>query len=219
MTKPLTKSQIDKLGERLKLGPIYDSDLELLDQYRMTFLDAYGNLFNTIIRLGLNPTGRAVKSTKSIIEKLKREKGRLSNIQDIAGCRLIVKNIDSQNGVVALLQSAFPLTTKVVDRRVTPKNGYRAVHIIVKHQDKLIEIQVRTKLQDYWAEVSERLSDQYGIEIKYGQGARQVLEYLTSFSKGIKTLEDSRQKNLPEVLLPRIVEDFEIFLKKLYEIV
>jgi putative GTP pyrophosphokinase len=43
--------------------------------------------------LGLEPTGRPAKSTSSISDKLRRESIRLSQIQDIAGCRVIAPDI------------------------------------------------------------------------------------------------------------------------------
>lgn len=36
-------------------------------------------------RLKLEPTGRPLKTTQAIVEKLRREKTRLSQMQDIAG--------------------------------------------------------------------------------------------------------------------------------------
>ena len=54
------------------------------------------------------------------------------------------------------------------DRRAVPSHGYRAVHVIVTVDHRLVEIQVRTTLQDLWAQVVERLADQWGRGIRYG---------------------------------------------------
>src|SRR5262249_6618844 len=98
----------------------------------------------------MRPTGRPAKSTTSVIEKLRRESIRLSQIQDIAGCRLIGAKIHDQNQMVTDLVAAFSTTT-IIDRRKNPSHGYRAVHVIVQSQGRLIEIQVRTALQHLWA--------------------------------------------------------------------
>lgn len=170
MTTKLSKTQIDRLGDRLRNGPPTDSDLRLLDEYRRSFSEAYETVIEIIReQLKLESTGRPAKSTSSLVEKLHRESIRLSQVQDIAGCRIVVNDINDQNRVVASLQSVFPGAT-VVDRRGNPSYGYRAVHVIAKISGKFIEIQVRSAPQHLWAEVSEKFSDVVDPTIKYGGG-------------------------------------------------
>jgi len=120
MAKELSKTQIDRLGDRLKKGNITEADLRLLDQYRRSFTPAYEVVVGTIRKdLALEPTGRPAKSTTSISEKLRRESIRLTQIQDIAGCRLTVTDIAEQDSVVQSLNNLFNKTT-VVDRRQQP---------------------------------------------------------------------------------------------------
>jgi ppGpp synthetase/RelA/SpoT-type nucleotidyltranferase len=140
--------------------------------------------------LGLQPTGRAAKSTTAIIEKLRRESIRLTQIQDIAGCRLIVSNLAEQDRVVSDLRSAFT-DVRVVDRRQKPSHGYRAVHVIVQSQDRVAEIQVRTLLQHGWAEVSEKVSDNVGKDIKYGGGSESLRSRLLMMSELIARNEEA----------------------------
>ena len=85
----LSKTQIDRLGDRLREGRLEDADLRALDAYRRAFSEAYESVIQVIREeVGLEPTGRPAKSTKSIIDKLRRESLRLSQMQDIAGCRV-----------------------------------------------------------------------------------------------------------------------------------
>jgi ppGpp synthetase/RelA/SpoT-type nucleotidyltranferase len=162
----ISKTKIDRLGDRLRKGNITDDDLRLLDEYRRSLTGAYEDVVGTIRdRLGLEPTGRPAKSTTSIAEKLRRESIRLTQVQDIAGCRLIVVNIAEQDRVVTNLVRHFIKTT-VVDRRAKPSHGYRAVHVIATIDDKAVEIQVRTVLQQLWAELSEKISDTIDPAIK-----------------------------------------------------
>ena len=178
----VSKTQIDRLGERLKKGNISDDDLRLLDAYRRSFSEAYEFVVGAVRKeLGLEPTGRPAKSTTSISDKLRRESIRLTQIQDIAGCRLVVANIAEQDAVVNSLKNLFEDTT-VIDRREKPSHGYRAVHVIVSHLGRLIEVQVRSSLQHLWAELSEKYSDVEGAEIKYGGGDKTIQEYLTRTS-------------------------------------
>src|SRR6266850_1780937 len=97
----LSRSQINRLGERLRTGGISELDLRLLDGYRRSFTEVYEGIVGRIRdQLGLEPTGRLAKSTISIIDKLRRERTRLSRMQDIAGCRLVVPDIQTQDEVV-----------------------------------------------------------------------------------------------------------------------
>ncbi len=120
---------------------------------------------------------RPAKSTPSIIEKLKRESIRLSQMQDIAGCRLIVDNVMAQESLADAVMRLFPGAQKI-DRRSNPSHGYRAIHLMVKPADRAVEIQIRTELQHLWAQLSERYADTFGSAIKYGGGDESVREML-----------------------------------------
>ena len=65
-----SKSQIDRLGDRLRKGHISEEDRRLLDGYRRSFTDAYEEAVGKIrVQLSLEPTGRPAKSTTSIVEQ------------------------------------------------------------------------------------------------------------------------------------------------------
>lgn len=192
-----TKAQVDNLGDRLRAGSPNDDALDLLDAYRQSFEPAYRKVVN-LIRLasGDTPTGRPGKSTTSIIAKLNRETMRLSQMQDIAGCRLIVDDLESQQVTVRrLLKQLAPLgRVKSVDRRRRPSHGYRAVHLIVTVDGKPVEIQVRTLYQHLWAELSESAADRYGNQVKYGGEAPnrpEVRQTLDTLSEGLAELESA----------------------------
>jgi len=187
----VSKSAVDRLGERLKRPPISEQDLRSLDEYRRSFGAAYLKVIAAIRALGIATTGRPSKSTTSIVAKLLRESARLSQIQDIAGCRVVVEHVDDQDRVVRQLLSTFERTI-AVDRRQRPSHGYRAVHVIAHVDDRRIEIQVRTRLQHLWAEASEKLSDIAGAELKYGVGPEKMLNLLSTASSHIGNCEDAR---------------------------
>lgn len=86
------------------------------------------------------------------------------------------------------LCSVFSNAT-VVDRRESPSHGYRAVHVIVTIDEKLIELQVRTTLQHLWAELSEKLSDKVDPAIKYGGGDEATRLLLTEASADVAKVE------------------------------
>ena len=187
-----SKSDINRLGDRLKLVPIAEADLVLLNNYRNSFYDTAAFVQAEVFCItSLSASSRPSKTNESIISKLKRLKStRLSQIQDIAGIRLVVENITEQNKIRDLIVANFS-GCKVVDRREDPSYGYRAVHIIVNVDNKLVEIQIRTKLQHLWAQLSEASSEVTESNLKYGQGDPSTLEDLLLRSNAIKLLEES----------------------------
>jgi hypothetical protein len=77
----LTKTQIDRLGDRLRKGPPTEKDLIALDEYMRSFGEAYESVVRIIReQLQLEPTGRFPKSKNSLIEKLHRESIRLKQV-------------------------------------------------------------------------------------------------------------------------------------------
>ena len=195
----LSKTQIDRLGDRLRKGSSSEADLQLLDDYRHSFGDAHDTVVRAIReKLNLLPTGRPEKSTTSIVDKLRRESIRLSQIQDLAGCRIVVTDSNEQDRVVGSLQALFP-GAAIAGRRSLPSHGYRAVHVIAKISGLSIEIQVRSTLQHLWAEFSERLSDRIDPGIKYGSGGDQIKKVLLDASELAATFEQM-EKNLSKIV-------------------
>ena len=189
-----SKSQLDRLGERLRVEEITAGDLRSLDEYRRSFLEPYANTAD-IIRdeLKLEPTGRPAKSTTSIRDKLRRESIRLSQIQDIAGCRIVVPDIVAQDETVRALVDKFG-DVRVSDRRAKPSHGYRAVHLIAQCAGRPIEIQVRSAFQHIWAELSEKIADVFDPALKYGNGPEQWSAWLLRISNSIAEGERLQMK-------------------------
>jgi ppGpp synthetase/RelA/SpoT-type nucleotidyltranferase len=183
----VNKSDLDRLGDRLR-GGISPEDLTFLDTYRRGFRNAYDSVVDRVrAELGLEASGRPAKSTPAIVDKLCRSSMRLTQMQDIAGCRVVVPDIPAQDWVIARLDQMFDAT--VIDRRLKPSNGYRAVHVVVREVGLPVEVQVRTDLQHVWAESSEKLADAFGSQLKYGGGPKEIRELLDDFSKMIGDFE------------------------------
>jgi ppGpp synthetase/RelA/SpoT-type nucleotidyltranferase len=77
-----------------------------------------------------------------------------------------------------------------VDRNLNPSSGYRAIHLVVRDFGVPYEIQIRTELQDRWAQLSERLNDYYP-GIKYGKGPPDIQEELMALSDRTYDVERS----------------------------
>lgn len=192
----LSRSQVDRVGQRLKSGDVDGDVIQTLEKYRGEFSGMY-KVVETLLRdrLGYQVTGRPAKSTVAITEKLRRQSIRLSQIQDIAGCRVIVPTVVAQD-LLGNSLSVFFDDIVLDDKRDVPTNGYRALHAIPKIEGRSIEIQIRTDLQHVWADTSERLADIHGQEVKYGKGAERVVNYLSRFSAAVAKFETAGRRNL-----------------------
>jgi ppGpp synthetase/RelA/SpoT-type nucleotidyltranferase len=156
--------------------------------------------------LGFEATSR-LKTINTIIEKLRREKTRLAEMQDIAGLRIVSQaDLIEQDRIASSIAETFSVR-KVIDRRKQPMHGYRAVHVIATIVGRLIEIQVRTQLQDLWAQAVERLADEAGREIRYGRpphGRSEDVKTVLNLSSDIADIEVGFMKlrqmeaNLPQ---------------------
>ena len=129
-SKPVTKSEIDRIGDKLrKTQPPDEGLLEQLQQSRAVYDGTMARVHGFVASLlGLAPTSR-IKTVNTIVEKLIRSKTRLSSMQDIAGVRVVLgeqADIGTQDVVVAQLVAAFG-KAKVDDLRGAPRHGYRAV--------------------------------------------------------------------------------------------
>ncbi|HEV2641290.1 MAG TPA: hypothetical protein VGT98_01215, partial [Candidatus Elarobacter sp.] len=179
----LSKSQLDKLGSRLRTSTDpEDADLVLLDRYRERFVAMNDTVLEELQEL----TGVAIesrhKSVPSIVAKLRRRQpARLSAIQDLAGARILVWDLRAQDQLVEKLAGRYP-NAVVDDKRRQPTFNYRAVHVIIE-APLPYEVQVRTLNQQTWAQLSERLADRYGFELKYGGGPQEVAAALAEYSE------------------------------------
>lgn len=166
----MTTSQLNRLGDRLRRNiPIEPDDLEQLQAIRAEyFLPA-----REVQRVIRETTGHAatsrVKTDKTIIDKLIRDKTRLSTMHDIAGVRVIAEvTLREQRDLANELLGTFG-GAQLVDRMTEPRFGYRALHVIARHDGFPVEIQVRTTLQHLWAEALEKMSDIWGRGVRYGE--------------------------------------------------
>jgi putative GTP pyrophosphokinase len=220
----ISQSQLTRLGDRLRKEAYDEADLRLLDEYRREFTAPYEAVMHVMRdELELEATGRPAKSTSSIVEKLRRQSIRLGQIQDIAGCRVLVSDGTAQDELVHRVTSRFA-NCAVDDRRGQPSHGYRAVHVIVKHSGRMVEVQVRTALQHLWAELSEKLADLYDPAIKYGGGSEQIRRLLDENSQTVHRIETLERRlisslvrasvNVPEP----IPTDSTEFVKLRYEL-
>lgn len=170
----LSNSQITKLGDRLRSGDFSEADFTVLDEFRQTYSEideqAYPLIQSTLTSTtGWTSTKRKRKTQQSIVDKLRRQpKLRLPQMQDIAGCRIVIEGGSQVADTLgSLLTGAFELLQWEIERKERHAYGYRATHIIAKKGQKYYEIQLRTYAQDVWANLVESLSNENNT-LKYG---------------------------------------------------
>jgi ppGpp synthetase/RelA/SpoT-type nucleotidyltranferase len=188
---PISKSALDRLGARLATAEdTADEDLQELAGVAGAYQDILDRVKAQLNALDYAPTTR-VKTTGTLIEKMHRQAGiRLSQVQDLAGARIIVADRAEQDDATVKIRQHFEsqsCTSKVIDRRASPSHGYRAVHLIVLMDGIPVEIQVRTGLQDAWAQIVERLADRWGRGIRYGEEPENPDERVQGDSPGEPT--------------------------------
>ena len=192
----LSNNQIDGIGAKLRKDEIDAQCLKRLEEFRQLFVPAYEYVEDILAnKMGLKITGRPSKSTVAIIEKLRRETIRLSQIQDIAGCRVLVADLAAQDNLVLNMQVMLQ-DVEIDDKRRNPTNGYRAIHVIAKKLGRPVEIQVRTAMQHAWANLSEKVADEFGHSIKYGIGDVDAIRFLSQLSEATASLELIRHNKM-----------------------
>lgn len=197
----LSNSQVEKLGKRLRTK-VTDEDLRWLDEFRQTYNDidecTYGVVRGVLAsQSDLVLTKRKRKTQQSIVDKLHRQpKLRLPQMQDIAGCRIVLQSgTDQAQCINNLLVKAFENELWPVQSKERQAKGYRAIHIIVKQGKQFYEIQLRTFGQDVWANVVERVSDKHNT-LKYGGNPQEqdIIAKLEDLSEAFVAIDEAAHR-------------------------
>ncbi len=145
-----------------------------------------------------------LKRHDAIMNKLARIPGmKLDRMQDIAGCRAVLDTLDEVRAVER--RWGADLVKDRDDYVAEPKStGYRAVHLIVVYDDRKVEVQLRTRLQQEWAVEVERVGGRMGVDLKSGYGPDEVLQFFATVAEA-HALEDEGQP-VPDDLADSVEE-------------
>lgn len=180
-----SSNEIRQLGKRLRDGGEDADDIGMLEQFRDSFDDLLIEKSCDLDRLfrgaevDVLVSGRS-KRTKSIIRKLKRPGNHgmdLSRMSDLVGLRAIFRSLADQNRGLEIIQSGLEVKGAVSDYR-NRESGYRSIHAIVRNEQQLLEIQLRTLPQHLWAVESES----FGEQAKEGTVTPEQRDYLSALS-------------------------------------
>lgn len=137
---------------------------------------------------------KRLKRFPSIVLKLQRfPKMNLKNMQDIGGCRVVLANSKKVIQVSRLLRKMPEFKWddgfRLKDYIERPKpDGYRSMHIIGRFSDALgkekkIEVQLRTRIQHYWATALEIIDLFTKQSLKTNQGQKLWSEFFVHVSR------------------------------------
>lgn len=129
--------------------------------------------------------GQRFKRFDRIVAKLLRfPRMRLSQMEDIGGCRVILPTTDEVYAVLQRVRHNWKDEADVTDYIADPKaDGYRGIHVVYKRGGRLIEVQLRTERQHEWAEAIESSSPRVGFNLKDGGGPADLREYFKAASE------------------------------------
>jgi ppGpp synthetase/RelA/SpoT-type nucleotidyltranferase len=209
-----TNGEYVRLGERLRTYnrhfDIPREDLEILQTLRTSYKKPLSQIFdvlqNSISKINRNAiiTYR-IKRIDSIISKLNRlPNAQLPRIEDIAGCRCILKSNLEVYKLKELLGNELFIKSDRNDYIAKPKpDGYKSLHLIVQTKDKLsrpIELQLRTEKDHNWATLVEITDQVYNTKIKEFGDEPELGRMLFLLSKGFEMLTKDELIELIELI-------------------
>lgn len=162
-------------------------------------------IIDTLSKHNITPflVSQRLKRLTSIIYKLDLNPNMgLGGMQDIGGCRVVLKDMKDLDRLKKILDKNIPFKVeKSNDYVANPKkSGYRSIHYVYKYFSKVtkysnlkIELQIRTKLQHNWATAVETAGVITRTSLKSSQGDDEWLE----FFRVISSLFAIKENKLP----------------------
>lgn len=153
--------------------------------------------------------GQRLKRLPTIVDKLRREPGmNLARMHDIGGCRAVVATEAEVRAIAIHLTRRWSPSSPGTRARVVreydyitdPKadSGYRAIHLVVEKEGRLIEVQLRTAAQHAWAELIESVDRRNQLGLKGGEAPADLTEY---YRMGAELLAARERGEMPTRLL------------------
>lgn len=192
------------LGQHVKRTPEVEEAFRILHNWRLhhayPMVRERAKLTRTVNLMGGVTAGR-LKRTASIRKKLFRGTVSLDELQDVVGCRAILKSMDDLREVHSKYHSVNDggHVRRSSDYIQVPKrSGYRSIHLVIgfsengvgaKHSGCKVELQLRTQLQHVWATTVEAAGSMRNEDLKAGEGDQRWLRFLTLMSGHIAELE------------------------------
>lgn len=159
----LSKTKIDKSGLALAKSKFRDEvefiELEdVFDEYRKAHLKPLSETTLDIQRMLSNYgtdyyIAQRLKRKPQIVRKLNRLSVRLTQLQDIGGCRIIVPKNKDVDQIFTFLEGKAKTEAGFNIERVTDyrekgrdDTGYRSLHVIMERDKLNLELQIRSRI-------------------------------------------------------------------------
>jgi putative GTP pyrophosphokinase len=223
-----SKSRVNRAGNNVREGQPTTEDLHVIEQWRAAHRGVL-NTFQAILRTRTRGTGISVaqrhKRKRTIFDKLDRLPGmQLSRMDDIAGCRLIFKDVET----LAAFRADFHKARFNHKRRndldkydylKSPKNtGYRGIHDVYEYNVKsevgkdlaglYLEIQYRTLVQHAWSTAVEVIGFITESQPKFQQGDHRYEKAMALASEILARAYEDSKGPFPELKDRDIVAEF-----------
>lgn len=173
----VSRGAASRAGKALEISKGCDKQaLATAQAWRVQHLEPTLRCFEALARCAEQFEGAVVsyrlKRMTSILRKLLRPKSnfKLGELDDIGGCRLIVRSVDEVERAVKALEKELG-EGKAKDYINRPQSsGYRSYHVIYQIPEGdifyRVEVQIRTHLQHLWATGVEAVGEVYGVDYK-----------------------------------------------------
>lgn len=205
------RSRINAAGRRIRHNQMNSNDIEVVENWRASHNKILNDWQSTLRNRSKTKNiifAQRLKRQVTIFNKLSREGNMgLAEMHDIAGCRLIFRNVEDLNAFRENLHTARMNHKRLRDSSrpypydyiARPKqSGYRGVHDIYEYcaqagRDESwnglkVEIQYRTIYQHAWATAVEVVDSTTGSFSKFGQGSEDQQEFFKITSEIIARL-------------------------------
>lgn len=142
-----------------------------------------------------------LKRARSVLSKLQKESSmRLTQMQDIGGCRAVLDSIDAVYAVrdrYHRSRSNHALVTEDNYIEEPKPSGYRSVHLVYRFQSRahpqynklLFEVQLRTRTQHAWATAVETVGAVIGQALKASEGEQHWLAFFRAAAGALEYTE------------------------------
>lgn len=205
-----TKGEVDRAGRAL-VAPIV-SYPEIADALLVinNWRSSHSFPLNTF-QVGLRSKARQVDGDALVAQRIKRlssieaklvrfPKMNMSQMQDIGGCRAVVKSVANVRALVQLHResSVKHKLLRIDDYLTSPQSsGYRGIHLIYRYYSDRsdayngmqIEIQLRSLLQHAWATAVETVGTFLKQALKSSQGHAEWLRFFALMGSSLALRE------------------------------
>ena len=226
-------AQVDSAGDILIESPNPDrleEALTVINNWRASY--AYPlNTFQMTLRNRTRQVdqqgivSQRIKRLLAIDDKLRRYDFKLSDMQDIGGCRAVVSSVDKVYGLARIYnQSQWKHTLASGNdyiKNPKAKSGYRGIHLIYRHFSPVhpvynghkIEVQLRSSLQHTWATAVETADVFLRESLKVGRGPEEWKRFFILMGSAIALLENCK----PVPRTPKKESELVVEIKQLID--